>query len=229
MTLTRLIEFLATELEDFPGWQQLQSNQNENYYNQNLALFLGQQARRSRLDSRQFVREASHETPGQHDLAAFPADEIGVIVRGRKFGPREPIYTMECKRLPSPVASREREYLTSESGQPPRGGVQRYKMGIHGGGVDDAGIIGYVQEGTPETWRRKINDWVDQLILNPVDGDVIWKPADRLKPYPWVKKGKRVSVSKSECIRVQAGKTRFTHFHVNMKLGAQIELAFPGQ
>ena len=228
ITLARLIEFLATELEDFPGWQQLESNRNENYYNQNLNRFLQIRAR-DKCDAVQFDREIEHDSPGAHDIGTFPADEIGLIVRGRKFRPREPIYTMECKRLPSPVGSRQREYLTSESGHPPRGGVQRYKMGIHGAGLDDAGIIGYVEEGTPEAWQRKINGWVDQLIRNPVDSTVVWKSADRLKPYSGVKKGKRVRVSKSECIRVQAGKTRLTHFHVNMKLGAQIELAFPGQ
>jgi hypothetical protein len=98
-------------------------------------------------------------------------------------------------------------------------------MGIHGGGLDDAGIIGYVQEGVPEVWRKTINGWVEQLIRKPVESSVVWKRSERLKPHPGFKRGTRVLVNKSESGRLRGGTIRISHFLLNMKLQTQSELS----
>jgi len=150
-----VVGFIAKHLEDFPTFRGMKPDQNENFYNQRLALFLGVRARKH-CDAIQFCREIIHETPGSHDVGVFPADEEGLFVRGHAFGADEPIYTVECKRLPSVTSTRE--YVTSECGKKPRGAIQRYKLGIHGGGLNEVGVIGYIQDKEPESWSTTVNE-----------------------------------------------------------------------
>ena len=45
---------------------------------------------------------------------------------------------MEGKRLPTPGSGREREYVASATGEKPGGGVQRFKLGLHGAATYDS-------------------------------------------------------------------------------------------
>lgn len=218
ITIESVIGFLAEQLEEFPTWRGVQPGQNEDYYNQRLDRFLQVRAR-IHLDALQFGREIIHETPGRHDIGVFPSGEEGLVVRGRAFGPDEPLYTIECKRLPAP-AGRHREYLTSERGEKPRGGVQRYKLCVHGAGLDAAGIVGYVQERDLESWRNTINGWVMELLSAPVD-QATWTQADRLKPHPKFKHLRNTLVSRSESVRVDGRPAFLCHFLVDLRPPAQ--------
>jgi hypothetical protein len=217
------VRFLVQHLEDFPNWRGTHPDQNEDYYNQRIERLLNVRARQH-MDVLQFSRETIHETPGRHDLGVFPAQEEGIAVRGRAFGPEEPVYTIECKRLPQPH-DRRREYLTSEKGEKPRGAVQRYKLGIHGAGLDAAGIIAYVQKGDLESWRLNINTWVKELIAKPVD-DARWTEDDCLKPYPKFKTRGKVLVSRSVSSRVQGRRIELTHFSVDVRTPPQPQFDF---
>jgi len=218
-----LVSFLAQHLDDFPNWHGTLADQNEDYYNQRVERMLNVRARQH-LDVFQFSRETIHETPGRHDIGVFPAQEEGIAVRGRVFGADEPVYTIECKRLPQSLG-RLREYLTSEKGEKPRGAVQRYKLGIHGAGLDAAGIIAYVQEGDPPSWRMTINTWVKELAANPVD-DARWTEDDCLKPHPKLKARGKVLVSRSVSSRVQGRRIDLTHFSVDLRAPSQPQLPF---
>lgn len=218
-----LVSFLVRHLGDFPNWRGTRPDQNEDYYNQRIERLLNVRARQH-MDVLQFSRETIHETPGRHDLGVFPAQEEGIAVRGRAFGPEEPVYTIECKRLPQPH-DRRREYLTSEKDEKPRGAVQRYKLGIHGAGLDAAGIIAYVQKGDLESWRLNINTWVKELIAKPVD-DARWTEDDCLKPYPKFKTRGKVLVSRSVSNRVQGRSIELTHFSVDVRTSPQPQFDF---
>jgi hypothetical protein len=219
-----IIAFLADQLEGFPTWLGTRPDQNEDYYNQRLERFLQVRSRKY-LDAIQFDREMIHKTPGRHDIGVFPSDEEGLVVHGRVVGPDEPIYTIECKRLPQP-SDRRREYVTSEAGRKPRGAMQRYKLCIHGAGLNAAGIVGYVQGADLESVRKLINGWVNELIAAPVD-DCRWSAGDCLKTHRKFKRGRKTLVSRSENARIQGGNIRLTHFLVDLRDSAQDQFAFP--
>jgi len=223
ITVETVIRFIAIQLVDFPLWQDVKPDQNENFYNQRLERFLQVRARKY-CDAIQVGRETIYVTPGSHDISAFPADEEGLVVRGRAFGPEQPIYTIECKRLLSTTRNdRQREYLTSEQGKSPRGAIQRYKLRIHGAGLDDAGIVGYVQDEDFEWWRMTINSWLTDLAINPIDS-AVWEIRERLRPHPTLRPGKKVLVSVSISGRSVGSKMRLTHFFVDLRTERQPEL-----
>ena len=225
ISVETVIKFIAGQLVDFPLWQDVRPDQNENFYNQRLERFLQVRARKH-CDAIQVGRETIYTTPGSHDISAFPADEEGLVVRGRAFGPEQPIYTIECKRLLSTTrAERKREYLTSEKDGAPRGAVQRYKLGIHGAGLDDAGIVGYVQDEDLKWWRTTINTWLGDLAASPVD-TAVWHTNERLRHHPKFKKSKKILVSASISKRITGAKVRLTHFFVDLRAEAAPEFQF---
>lgn len=73
----------------------------------------------------------------------------------------DPFLVLEGKRLPAPASSREREYVTG--GAHKSGGIQRFKLGLHGGKQTIAAMIGYVQMGDMEAWLQLINEWIREL------------------------------------------------------------------
>lgn len=73
--------------------------------------------------------------------------------------------------MPPPGGKRrQREYVT---GDPARtGGIQRFKLGLHGAQCAVAAIIGYPAKGTPSLWHDRINLWIRELAgLRPFEGE----------------------------------------------------------
>jgi hypothetical protein len=92
----------------------------------------------------------------------------------------DPFLVLEGKRLPAPTSNREREYVTG--GLHRSGGIQRFKLGLHGAKQTIAAIIGYVQAGDLEAWRRLINEWISELAG---DTDIVeekWSIEEQLTP-----------------------------------------------
>ena len=93
----------------------------------------------------------------------------------------KPFFAIEAKRLPPPQKdskgrSREREYVQGGSG-----GIQRYKKGLHGAGLSQSAIIGYIQKNDCSYWHAKINGWIGELVLNNTDINIYWDSNDLLK------------------------------------------------
>ena len=84
---------------------------------------------------------------------------------------------LEGKRLPAPTRDREREYVTGIDKT--SGGIQRFKLGLHGAQLDNAGMIGYMQADSFETWFGSINVWIEELATSS-DG---WTRDDRLGEF----------------------------------------------
>ena len=74
----------------------------------------------------------------------------------------EPFLVFEAKRLPTPTARREREYVTDS--KDPTGGIQRFKLQLHAPNHETAAMIGYVQKGQLAAWLPAINGWISELV-----------------------------------------------------------------
>lgn len=120
----------------------------------------------------------SHEErqPGHRrvDLAANPVTPMAIA--GKKYSEFDPFLVMEGKRLPAPSKDREREYVTGFEKR--SGGIQRFKLGLHGSTVPTAAIIGYVQKGTCASWFDSVNQWIAET--GRVIDDVRWDKTDLL-------------------------------------------------
>ena len=89
---------------------------------------------------------------------------------------RPRIFYIEGKRLPKANTISKEEYVEgiSTSGEP-SGGIERYKLGVHGEPqrLKHNGIIGYIEKKSVAEWEKIINNSILSLhpldsILNPV-------------------------------------------------------------
>ena len=110
----------------------------------------------------------------------------------------EPFLVMEGKRLPTPTASREREYLTGLTEL--SGGVQRYRLCLHGKGMSVAMLIAYVQSGEVVEWHKTINGWVTTLKTSGEDTSCKWTAKDAL--------GKPKNTGKNKACRCESSHKR---------------------
>ncbi len=100
--------------------------------------------------------------------------EIGAI----RYTIYEPFMVIECKRLPTPGRAREREYVAGTDKA--SGGIQRFKLGLHGASVETAIMVAYIQKHTANYWHEKINGWIqDHFNVESVDGS-FWSQTDVL-------------------------------------------------
>lgn len=131
-------------------------------------------------------------TRGRPDLVV-QAKVDGFVLDGISYARRQPFLALEAKRLPSPRADRRREYLVHSAKadapadpeeraelQGEKGGVARFKLGIHAPALKIVGIIGYVQRHSFDHWRETINRWIDELIASPPN-DLRWDECDKLQ------------------------------------------------
>ena len=123
----------------------------------------------------------SHEErqPGRRrvDLAANPV--APTLIAGQKYSEFDPFLVIEGKRLPAPAKDREREYVTGYEKR--SGGIQRFKLGLHGSKLSNAAIIGYVQKHHCTKWFSTVNQWIMELVAdsNAVD----WSGTDTLHSF----------------------------------------------
>jgi hypothetical protein len=109
------------------------------------------------------------------DMAAKPVKPI--IIEARRYTIFEPIIVIECKRLPT-TSDREKEYVTGYDKL--NGGIQRFKLGLHGKKHRLVGLIGYIQQRNPQEWHSTINYWINELSNNNSDSSCKWDKAEVL-------------------------------------------------
>lgn len=128
-------------------------------------------------DFLQFRREEPDETDGRRsiDLVVAPSGSV-IWIEGRQYTEYQTLLPIECKRLPTPTAADrdEREYLYSRFST--TGGVQRFKAGHHAANHVRAAMIGYVQARNIPAWAVQIDEWIDGLGGDAVEG---WSIADK--------------------------------------------------
>ena len=117
-------------------------------------------------------------------------------------------------RRPPRERLRKQEYVASAAGAKPMGGVQCFKLGLHGGAIAIAGMVGYVQNDTCLHWFAEVNRWIDELASA---AESSWSSKDRLHSFSH-DPGTRVARSESEHLRVSAvsPNVRLVHLWVEM-------------
>ncbi|MFK5976664.1 MAG: hypothetical protein QM493_09170 [Sulfurovum sp.] len=134
--------------------------------------------------------------------------DIAVIINGSK----KAFFVLEAKRLDTTLDKyREREYLIANKGN--GGGIERFKRDKHGNGLVLSGMIGYVQTDDFDTWKDKINSWIDEEIETKSSTDIIWAIDDKLKEENQTIKTARYS-SSHNCI----SKKQINLIHLWVKL-----------
>ena len=125
------------------------------------------------------------------DLTLFP--QTTVIVGARSLTCDDKLYAIEAKRLPTnrgftDKLEREREYVVSKWGQRKSltksvtGGIERFKEAVHGGYLERAGMIAFIQKGDSTEWLKAVNSWVVDLVHDPLPKHAAkWRTTDQLE------------------------------------------------
>ncbi|HML76595.1 MAG TPA: hypothetical protein PKB02_19040 [Anaerohalosphaeraceae bacterium] len=160
MRNTHIIKIIGFIYQQLPAWRddpEREQGQSEPELNPQLCKFLDIQTR-SLLPMFAFYHEEPQSSNRHVDLSVAPVEamDIGVI----NYTKYNPVLFIECKRLPAPSPDREKEYVTGADPNKKTGGIQRFKLGLHGGKYDIAAMIGYVQTRTFQEWHYQINKWI---------------------------------------------------------------------
>lgn len=177
-----LLDFIAKELPHWRDHPDRKLETSERILTDQLCSHLNSAARMSTGWSRiQFSIEFPDETKRGRsiDLVSKPCG-VTLIVEGRRHTQFNSLLPIECKRLPTPQGKDrdEREYVTTNPGQ--TGGIQRFKLGLHGAAHQVGAMIAYVQEMPFSYWLDKINGWIRELAADTNSG---WTNSDRLQDF----------------------------------------------
>lgn len=141
-------------------------------------------------------------TKGIPDFAYLPLEE-GVS--------HEPLFIVEAKILPAPdnTTIREKEYVIGHNNN---GGIERFKIGKHGTGVNFCGLIGFIKDDkTINAWMQKINSWI---IEKSSDEPLVWYSDETLHEDAESKNIISLAKRKSDNIVL-------IHFFINLIEGRQ--------
>jgi len=107
-----------------------------------------------------------------------------ISVSTKIFNKGERYFAFEAKLLGNTESRREKEYiighLNSEGKYITCGGIERFKKSIHGNGLDQCGMIGYMLNKNFELWYQQINTWIDEFIKSNPDSSINWSNEDKL-------------------------------------------------
>lgn len=172
-TVFKTLQFVTTQL---PRWRDLPDRPfvtGEEELNGQLCKFLNVAARRENFPMAYFHHEERQTGRRRVDLSALPPKDT--VIEGRLYGILDPFLVLEGKRLPAPSSDREREYVIGK--KEITGGIQRFKLGLHGANLNHAGMIGYVQRDSFDDWFTCINAWITELSATSSE----WTKKDQLK------------------------------------------------
>jgi hypothetical protein len=178
--LSSLVAFIAAAL---PGWRddpRRPAQTGETSLTAQLCAHLNGLTRHTPgWDFLQFKREEPDEGDARRsiDLVAAPSGSL-IWLEGREYSEYRTLLPIECKRLPTPPGTDrdEREYLYSQFAT--TGGVQRFKAGHHAAAHARAAMIGYVQSQDIAFWKLQLDQWVEALVGEAVEG---WSERDKLE------------------------------------------------
>ncbi len=175
-----LMDFIAEQL---PGWRDHPDRPTEfaeTTLTEHLCDYLNGVANFSTDWSHvQFRTETGDESRAGRkiDLSVKPRG-VDIFIEGRRHTQFQALFPIECKRLPTPPGKDrdEREYVFTKNGT--TGGIQRFKLGLHGASHSFAAMIGYVQGLSFSYWLNQINGWIHDLSLKHKSA---WSGSDALK------------------------------------------------
>jgi len=168
---TLAIETIHFVQKQLPAWRDdpdRPDEQSENKLNLQLSKFLDSRARKD-FPMVQFSHEEYQSARHSVDLAASLVERTFFEAHPYRYTIYDPIIVIEGKRLPAPSSDREKEYVTG--GQLRTGGIQRFKLRLHGAKLNLAALIGYVQRESVNHWHKTINQWISEFAaIRPDDG-----------------------------------------------------------
>lgn len=166
-----IINFIKRQLPIWRDDPDRPLEQSEHKLNSQLSKFLNLEARKY-FPMIQF----SHEEPqfGNRDVDISVSPEEEIIIEAQTYNKYEPVLVIECKRLPAASPDREIEYVTGTKPNKISGGIQRFKLGLHGAKHDLAAMVGYIQSNTAQHWYLKINSWILELAKKPIGDGCVW-------------------------------------------------------
>lgn len=206
--IKRIFSFVIFVLQDFEG----KKDDNENHLTNKLCKILDfkKPPELPFFFQHQNIENSNDNT--STDFAVFGTFAYAQLTQ--QTGEDFPLVKFEAKRLSSRLPKRrEREYVIGEYEKGTQikntGGIERFKNLRHGEDAHFAGMIGYVQSDTFESWLEKINDWVQNEITKPHDSSLTWTDDDFLVSTPnW--SNLKIGYYKST-------PQRKNHTHLNMK------------
>jgi hypothetical protein len=182
---------------------------NEDGLNSLLALFISKRVQQNNLP---FI--VLHQSMEDLTRGDSPKPDIGIHLNTDDEAESPPRITVfEGKRLTTQLeAKRRREYVVGhdKNGKYIKGGIERFKHSIHGGKLSHAGMIGYIQNGTPDYWRDQINSWISELCGQ--QHDPAWQDHEQLS-LPITEE--RVTEC-SSIVRRKTVELQLTHLWVNL-------------
>lgn len=175
-----IINFVYQQLPIWRDDTNRPDEQSEDKLNLQLCKFLDSCARKD-FPMVRFNHEEYQTDQRRVDLSASP-------VKSMRFGAKlytiyDPILVLEGKRLPAPSSDREKEYVTGTKPNKISGGIQRFKLGLHGAKHNLAVMIGYLQSHTNRHWYAKINSWILELVKDPIGDGCVWIAGETLKAF----------------------------------------------
>ena len=166
-----IINFVFQQL---PNWRndpdRLDGN-SEPVLNPQLSKFLDCQARNI-SPMIYFCHEEPQAINRNVDISVSLSEKM--TIDAKLYTKYDSILVFECKRLPAPSLDREKEYVTGKNPNKKGGGIQRFKLGLHGAEHNLAAMIGYVQDESCRYWQDKVNKWILELVNKPIGDDCIW-------------------------------------------------------
>lgn len=170
------VDFVLAQL---PAWRDdatRAADTNENQMNSSLCDFLDTQSR-AHFPMVRFKHQAPQTTSHTVDMAAHGLEQI-TTVDTRCYTIYQPFLVIEAKRLPAPSKDREQEYI--QGTDKPSGAIERFKLGLHGAGVETAVIVGYIEDHTPAHWHEAVNNWIANAISKLATQRCTWTYEDKL-------------------------------------------------
>jgi hypothetical protein len=176
--IERTLEFVRDELPKWRDDPARPSEESEERLNAQLCKYLNA-ASRLRFPMVCFHHEEKQTGTRRVDFSGLPSESqfIGTTFHSIY----EPFIVFEGKRLPSPTRDREREYVTG--GELKSGGIQRFKLGLHGAKQDLAVLIGYIQQGGLREWFDRVNRWIRDLETLSKSSGEKWSTKEQLDGF----------------------------------------------
>jgi hypothetical protein len=185
-SILTVIAFVETQLVQFSKKYADSTIINEKGLTQKLFILLEFNAREQGypfLFVPEYMENVEKGDSPQVDIGVVSVEKKEQFINSKYHSSRDSFFSMEAKRLDKISKAREKEYLLGhfENGRYiDCGGVERFKKGIHGKGLQYAAMIGYVQEFDFDYWLLTINSWIDDLIVGKTPSTVSWSKKDKL-------------------------------------------------
>jgi hypothetical protein len=200
----RIVEFVRAALADWRDDPRRPQVEAEVPLNAQLCKYLNARAREA-FPMIAFNHEEPQGTRHNADLSVTHATPAADIY--------EPVLVIEGKRLPAPEVSREREYLTGAAKR--SGGVQRFKLALHGAARSRGMIVAYLQRETAASWFETLNDWIRELSRAPRNDHDAWDNDENLRDF--VEHPDKTARCDSEHGRTTGDRVQLHHAWVEMK------------